>query len=230
MPERKLSKIVISNGARNFITLKIEIRNLAFILLCCSSQFLLSNFKFQAVNGYKKPKLLPDMILFNGYYKKTLIAICLCIALFAGSGSVRGQGSGIGDQGSEVGGGGSEVGGQKSGVRSQGSEVRSQEICEEKFEYFNDFIIYYKPVFRDERDAGGKDRILVCDVVVELNRGMKLPQERIELRKIIYNTLKESSDLHEIRRSLKEKIKIGLNNFMNDEIIKKMYFTKFILL
>jgi len=42
--------------------LKLEIKNLAFMLLYCSSQFqvsilispklLLSNFKFQAVNGY----------------------------------------------------------------------------------------------------------------------------------------------------------------------------------
>ncbi|MCK4467723.1 MAG: hypothetical protein KAU60_05165, partial [Desulfobacterales bacterium] len=108
--------------------------------------------------------------------------------------------------------------------------------------------------------AGGKDRILVCDVVIELNRGMKLPQERIELRKIIYNTLKEllkiplnlparapvasqwqagpplikgdfqPLDLYEIRRSLKEEIKIRLNNFMNDKIIKGVYFTKFVLL
>ncbi len=30
----------------------VEIGNLAFMLLHCSSQFLLSNFKFQAVNGY----------------------------------------------------------------------------------------------------------------------------------------------------------------------------------
>jgi hypothetical protein len=35
-------------------TLKLENRNWAFILLYCSPQFLLSNFKFQAVNGYKK--------------------------------------------------------------------------------------------------------------------------------------------------------------------------------
>jgi hypothetical protein len=176
-----------------------------------------------------------------GYYKKALVALCLCIALFAGSGAVRGQGSGVGSQMSEAGGQKSEVGsqrseagGQKSGVRGQRPEVKSQEFCKERFQCFNDFIVYLKdgrkPVFRDERDAGGKDRILVCDVVIELNRGMKLPQERIELRKIIYNTLKEPLDLHEIKRSLKEEIKSRLNNFMDDEIIKNVYFTKFILL
>ena len=205
-----------------------------------------------------------------GYYKKALMAVCLCIALFAGNGSVRGQGPGIGDQ--------KKVGAYCNTpvLRSQKSEVRSQEFCEERFEpqkrahssscsksgtaglasesenselpygrrlsaaccgelqYFNDFIVYLKdgrkPVCRDEHGTGRKDRILVCDVVIELNRGMKLLQERTELRKIIYNTLKEPSDLYEIKRSLKEKIKIGLNNFMSDEIIKNVYFTKFILL
>ncbi|MEA3416833.1 MAG: flagellar basal body-associated FliL family protein [Thermodesulfobacteriota bacterium] len=164
-------------------------------------------------------RLLSQMVV-AGYYKKALIAICLCIALFAGSGPVRGQGS--------------EAGGQRSEVGGRKSEVGSQRFYEERFQYFNDFIVYLKdgckPVCRDEHGTGRKDRILVCDVVIELNRGMKLPQERIELRKIIYNTLKEPLDLHEIKKSLKEKIKSRLNNFMDDEIIKNVYFTKFILL
>jgi hypothetical protein len=54
---------------------------------------------------------LLSQIVVTGYYKKALMAICLCIALFAGSGSVRGQGP--------------EVRDQKSGIRSQGSGVRS---------------------------------------------------------------------------------------------------------
>lgn len=187
---------------------------------------------------------LLSQIVIAGYYKKALMAICLCIALFAGSGSARGQGSGAGDQGSGVRyqmpdyegqksevrdqrsgivGQESEEGTKESGIRDQKLEVEDQGVFEERFEYFNDFIVYMK----DDRK---KDRILVCDVVVELNRGMKLPQERTELRKILYNTLKKPSDLHEIRRSLKEKIKIILNNFMGDEIIKNVYFSKFILL
>ena len=170
-----------------------------------------------------------------GCAHRVLMAVCLCIALFAGSGSVRGQGSEVGSQRSDVRSRGSEVGGQKKiGAYCNTPVLRSQEFCEERFEYFNDFIVHLKdgrkPGCRDKHGAGGKDRILVCDVVIELNRGMKLPQERIELRKIIYNTLKELSDLYEIRRSLKEKIKIDLDNFMNNEIVKGVYFTKFILL
>ena len=67
-------------------------------------------------------------------------------------------------------------------------------------------------------------------MVIELNRGMKLPQERIELRKIIYNILKELSEPPEMRRGLKEEIQSSLNHFMGDEIIKNIYFTKFVLL
>ena len=167
------------------------------------------------------------------------MAVCLCIALFAGSGSVRAQTS--------------EVGGQESEVRSRACSPNrpidfekkgspGTASTEEIFEYFNGFIVHIKR-------GDFHHRILVCDVVIELNQGMKLPQERIELRKIIYNTLKEllkipSSplfqrgargdfhplDLYEIRRSLKEEIKIRLNNFMNDKIIKGVYFTKFVLL
>ena len=94
---------------------------------------------------------------------------------------------------------------------------------EEQFEYFNYFIVYLK-------DDHRKNRVLTCDVVIELNQGMKLPQKRIELRKIIYNTLKKFSGLSEIKRGLKEEIKSSLNNFMDDEIIKNVYFTKFVLL
>jgi hypothetical protein len=67
VPERKLSKVIISSGAKNLKTLKIEIGNWkfgfhAFVLLInafnfgisfISPKFLFSNFKFQAVNDYK---------------------------------------------------------------------------------------------------------------------------------------------------------------------------------
>jgi flagellar basal body-associated protein FliL len=180
------------------------------------------------------------------------MVICLCIVLFAGSLFVMSQRLEIRNQKLEFGSQNLEVRSQSlpavslagSEAGDQKSEVGDQGFCEERFEYFNDFIVQLK----DDRK---KDRVLICDVVIELNRGMKLPQERIELRKIIYNTLKEPlkipppasqaralrargdfhpSDLYEIRKSLKEKINISLNNFMGDEIIKKVYFTKFLLL
>ncbi|MBW2632009.1 MAG: flagellar basal body-associated FliL family protein [Deltaproteobacteria bacterium] len=144
----------------------------------------------------------------TGYYKKVLIAMCLCVAVFADSGFIRGQELGPGDQ--------EQIDFVKKGLR----ETASTEV---RFEYFNDFVVPLK-------DSNRKDRILICDVAIELNQGMKLPKERTGLRKIIYKALKELSGSPEIRKELQETIKIRLNNFMDDETIKKMYFTKFVLL
>ena len=132
-----------------------------------------------------------------------LIAVCMCVAAFAGGGSASGQKSEVGPARNAL---ACEAGG---GQRS--------------FEYFNDFIIHIKGVHK-------KDRILLCDVVIELNRGAKLPKDRAELRRIIYKTLKELLDLYGNRRKLKKEIKIRSNNFMDDEIIKSVYFTRFVLL
>jgi len=155
---------------------------------------------------------LPSRVT-TGYYKKALMAVCLCIAVFAGGGAF------CGPAGNDLG---------------QPSAVSRQKFCEERFECFDDFIVHLKdarvPVFRDEHGTGRKNGILLCNVVVELNQGMGLLKERIELRKIIYKTLKELSGSPEIRRGLKETIKIRLNNFMDAEIIKKVYFIKFVLL
>jgi len=150
-----------------------------------------------------------NQMVVTGYYKKVLMVMCLCVVVFAGSGFVGDRGSGIGGQGS--------------GVRDQGSEIRLVPDCCGELQYFNDFIVHLK-------DNNRKDRILICDVAIELDRGMKLSKERVGLRKIIYKTLKELSGLSGIRRGLKEAIQIRLNNFMDDEIIKRVYFTKFVLL
>ncbi|MBW2569457.1 MAG: flagellar basal body-associated FliL family protein [Deltaproteobacteria bacterium] len=157
------------------------------------------------------------------YKKKELVIACLCIVLLAGSWFVMDQRSEIRSQKLEVGSQKSEVGSQKPEVGSQKSEVRDQGFCKEGFECFNDFIVYLK-------DDRGKDRVLICDVVVELNQKMELSQKKIELRKNIYNTLKKLSGFSEIKRELKEEIKSSLNKFMDDEIIKDVYFTKFVLL
>ena len=148
----------------------------------------------------------------TGYYKKALMAVCLCIAIFAG-------GAFCGPAGNDL---------------SLTSEINRQTFAGKRFEHFDDFIVYLndarKPVFRDEHGTDRKDRILLCNVVVELNQGMELSKERVELRKIIYKTMKKLSGSPKIRRMLKKTIKIKLNNFMDSETIKKVYFIKFVLL
>ena len=145
---------------------------------------------------------------------RVLMAVCMCVAAFAGGGSASGQKSEVGPARNAL---ACEAGG---GQRS--------------FEYFNDFIVHIKiplnpPLIKGVR-GDFHHRILLCDVVIELNRGAKLPKDRAELRRIIYKTLKELLDLYGNRRKLKKEIKIRSNNFMDDEIIKSVYFTRFVLL
>jgi hypothetical protein len=121
---------------------------------------------------------------------------------------------------------------------SQKSRVSSQQICENGFECFDDFIIYLKddrePAVRDKHGTVGEDKILVCNLAVELHQGMALSADRTEVIKIIYKTLKGLSGLPRINSGLKEiikrAIKIRLNNFMDSETIKEVYFNKFVLL
>lgn len=147
------------------------------------------------------------------YYKKILPAVCMCIVLFAVDDAFCGQ------TGNDL---------------TQKSEIRSQNPCEEMFECFDDFIVYLKDapgsVYYDGQGTGKKDRILLCNVAVELNQGMELSKKKFELRKIIYMTLKELSDSPKIRSDIKDAIKIRLNSFLDAEIIKKVYFIKFVML
>lgn len=155
---------------------------------------------------------MPNRVI-TGYYKPALMVVCLFVAVFSG---------------------GSAFCGSAGNDFSLTSEINRQPFEEKRFEQFDDFIVYLKgarkPVFRNEHGTGRKDRILLCNVVVELNQGMELSKERVELRKIIYKTVKELSGSPKIKRKLKEAIKIRLNNFMDAEIIKQVYFIKFVLL
>lgn len=93
----------------------------------------------------------------------------------------------------------------------------------ERYAYFNNFMIF-------QTDAHARNRVLVCDVVIELNPGARLSKDNIELRKSIYNILNSRLNLTELRKQSKNKIKTVLNNFMGAEIIKDVYFTKIVLL
>ena len=161
--------------------------------------------------------------------KRILAVVCLCIVMFV-SGSalsrlavnafngifkekkIRNRISGLIKRPSSM-------------MESQPKEKNSVGITssEERFECFNSFVIHLE-------DNHKKDRILVCDVVLGLNRGMKLARNRVELRKIIYRSLKKLSNLPGTKWQLKEEIKVELNSSMEGEIIKGVYFTRYILL
>ena len=146
------------------------------------------------------------MISFNSiiipcYYRKALIAVYLCLAVLVCGQSAATEIDGL------------------SGIKGLGKNA-SRMV---NFIYFNNFMIYRM----DKRD---QKRILACDVAVELNQGARLSKGRAELRKIIYQLLKCQFNLMEIRGLAKDKIKSDLNHFMAAEIIKRVYFTKIILL
>lgn len=150
------------------------------------------------------------------YYKKALMAVCLGFALCASGGAWGGS---TGDTpGREPG-----VRVQEAGIADCAEKRPGGSISEETFEQCGDFIVRLK-------DGRKKDRILVCAVVMQLNQGMRLPEERTQLRKIIYKILQERSDLSEIREEFREEIKTRLNAFMGGERVSNIYFTKFVLL
>ncbi|MBN2539064.1 MAG: flagellar basal body-associated FliL family protein [Deltaproteobacteria bacterium] len=90
-----------------------------------------------------------------------------------------------------------------------------------RFQYFNGFVVCLERC---------NDKILVCDMVLELYQDMELTKDRVDLRKTIYDICLKISDIPGTRRSLKREIKASLNEFMGGDIIQQVYFTKFVLL
>lgn len=90
-----------------------------------------------------------------------------------------------------------------------------------RFQYFKGFVVCLDRC---------NDKILVCDMVLELYQDMELTKNRVDLRKIIYDICLKISDISGTRQSLKGEIKTCLNEFMGGDIIQQVYFTKFVLL
>ncbi|MCX5833947.1 MAG: flagellar basal body-associated FliL family protein [Deltaproteobacteria bacterium] len=87
----------------------------------------------------------------------------------------------------------------------------------------------------DLKDPQGKYKLLICDVVLELNRPDVMTEEKkVVIRKTIYETArKKSPDLlssSQAHRVFKRQIISELNNLMGPEAIRDVYVTKFVLL
>ncbi len=87
----------------------------------------------------------------------------------------------------------------------------------------------------DLKDPQGNYRILICDVVVELNRPDEMTEERkVVIRKTIYETArKEGLDLlnsSQAHRVFKRQIGTELGSLMGAETLREVYVTKFVLL
>lgn len=150
-------------------------------------------------------------------YRTVLMAACLCLVLCVSGGAWGGAAGDTPAQGSGAGVLETRIDG------SPGRRPHGVASMEERFERFDDFIVCLK-------DGRRGDRILVCGVVVQLNRGVRIPGERTHLRRTIYATLKGLTASPRIQRGLREKIKVRLNALMGGAGVKNVYFTKFVLL
>jgi flagellar basal body-associated protein FliL len=95
--------------------------------------------------------------------------------------------------------------------------------------YFNDFII-------DLKDKAGKSKILMCDVVLDVNEEKNIARlERGQnVRNLIYQTAKGKNavDLRSLeeRKRLKKEIAVELNKIFGEDIVKNVYFTSFLII
>lgn len=94
-------------------------------------------------------------------------------------------------------------------------------------ERFDDFVI-------DLRDEHGSHRLLICNVTIELSKDIKVSENRVDVRRIIYKTAKKIKIAQvtsvDARKRLKKTIRSELNNFWGEEAVKQIYFVKFVLL
>ncbi|MBN2688052.1 MAG: hypothetical protein JXR85_07725 [Deltaproteobacteria bacterium] len=95
------------------------------------------------------------------------------------------------------------------------------------YEYFEHFII---PV-ENER---GECRVLLCDIVLELNDGAVIGEDRHRIRKILFGTSRSagrfSADIREMKKNFCIRIKDAVNESVGRDVVKAVQMTTFLLL
>jgi flagellar basal body-associated protein FliL len=95
--------------------------------------------------------------------------------------------------------------------------------------YLKDFII-------DLKDKNGKNRILLCDIAVDLNEEKDIAglENNGDMRSIIYTTAKLRGAVAlksiEERRRLKKELLQEFNKMLGEGIVKNVYFTNYIIM
>lgn len=95
--------------------------------------------------------------------------------------------------------------------------------------YFKDFMINLK-------DKTSRSRILMCDVVFDLNdeKNMAQLENNRDIRNVIYQTAKGKNAVVlksiEERKRLKKEISQELDKMLGDGIVKNVYFTNFVIM
>jgi flagellar basal body-associated protein FliL len=96
-----------------------------------------------------------------------------------------------------------------------------------QYEHFKEFAI---PVYNET----GKCRVLLCDIVLELNDGITISKERQRLRKLLYKTSRSLGhgvdDIRSMKQQLCDRIKHDVNEAVVKEAVKDVQMTRFLLL
>ncbi len=95
------------------------------------------------------------------------------------------------------------------------------------YEYFGNFVL---PVYNET----GKCRVLLCDIVLELNDGITVSGERQRVRKLLFRTSQSLSygvaDIRSMKKQLCERIKNAVNEAVDKAAVKDVQITRFLLL
>ena len=95
-------------------------------------------------------------------------------------------------------------------------------------------LLHFQNFAVDFRDDHGSYKVLLCDVVVELNAGAKLSRDTIDIRKAIYKTLHamsiENLTAARGKKAIKKDLEMELDQIMGGKIVKQVYFTRFTLM
>jgi len=86
----------------------------------------------------------------------------------------------------------------------------------------------------DQKDEKGNIRIVFCDVALELENHKTagaITGDRVDVRMVIYDVLKKEPAQEGLspagRDRLKEKLKNELNSLFSENLVKKVYFTRY---
>lgn len=107
----------------------------------------------------------------------------------------------------------------------------SAELAEIKPVYENSELLDNFTI--DLRDDNGQYRVLVCDVAIVLNPDKKISENKLEVRKNVYNALKNKGRYILTSSKAYSKIKKEMRDELDGLLgggVKEVYFTKFILL
>ena len=86
----------------------------------------------------------------------------------------------------------------------------------------------------DLKDAHDQYKVLLCDVVIELQPGAKLSREDTDIRRAIYKTLHaksiEALTVAKGKKAIKRELETELDQTLGGKTVKQVYFTRFTLM